>query len=185
MCHNKLIAKLRHTIGDGLLTDWISDFFTDRSQFVMFEQVASETVPVTSGVLQGSVLGPLLFLIFINDITKNISCNIKLFADDCIIYNEIISRSDHLELADSLNHLAQWCADWQMSINPKETVCMTLTRKKEPVNYVYSVNGTRLEKVEQHKYLGVTITSQLRWDSHIDQITWTKSSQMSPNGPAI
>lgn len=170
VCHNTLFVNLRHTIADGPVTRWIGEFLSDRSQFVMFEQVASETVPVISGVPQGSVLGPLLFLILINNITKNVSCNIKLFADDCIVYKEITSYSDHLELAHSLNHLAQWCTDWQMSINLKKTVCMSQKRKKDPVNYVHSNNGVRLERVNQHKYLGVTITSQLRWDAHIHKI---------------
>lgn len=171
VCHNKLIAKLRSIIGDGILTSWVKDFLTNRSQYVLYDQVPSENLPVTSGVPQGSVLGPLLFLVFINDITDSISCTIRLFADDCIIYREINSHSDHLALSDSLHHLSNWCDMWQMSINPKKTVCMTITRKKEAIQYDYRIKGTRLEKVNAHKYLGVTITSSLRWDTHISNIT--------------
>lgn len=163
VCHNKLIAKLQNIIGDGLLTRWIEDFLTDHSQYVLLEQVPSETLPVMSGVPQGSVLGPLLFLIFINDITDNMSCNIRLFADDCIIYKEINSHSDHLALTDSFNHLSNWCDMWQMSMNPPKTVCMTITRKKEAIEYEYQVN--------EQNYLGVTIASNIRWDAHISNIT--------------
>ena len=85
VCHNKLISKLQNIVGDGEITNWVKDFLSDRSHVVVFEGASSRTASVNSGVPQGSVLGTLLFLIFINDITANINCKIKLFADDCII----------------------------------------------------------------------------------------------------
>lgn len=171
--HTKLIAKVEHAIGKGEVSAWITAFLTHRSQFVMFDHMPSDVVPVTSGVPQGSVLGPLLFLIFINDITNNIGCKIKLFADDCVIYKEINSHNDHLDLSDSLNTLAEWCSQWQMSINVNKSVAMTITRKKQPSHFTYIVNGTPLSMVEQQKYLGITLTSNLNWETHITNITTT------------
>lgn len=169
--HTKLMGKLENVIGKGAISAWVKDFLSNRSQFVVFENTPSETVPVTSGVPQGSVLGPLLFLIFINDITSNIECNIKLFADDCIIYREINSYTDHLMLNTSLSKITKWCSDWQMTINIKKSVTMTVSTKKQPSMFTYFINDIPLSKVSQHKYLGITLTSDLRWDSHITNIT--------------
>lgn len=171
--HAKLISKLRAIIGEGPITAWITSFLSQRLQYTVCDQAPSDTVPVTSGVPQGSVLGPLLFLIFINDITCNLDCHIKLFADDCIIYKEIKGPKDHCTLNSSLQKIAEWCNTWQMSINKKKSVCMTITAKKNPSNFSYVLEGTVLTKVNQHKYLGVTLTSTLQWDSHIDIITST------------
>lgn len=113
VCHSKLIIKLENIIGDG-------------------EHIVSNRVPVTSGVPQGSVLGPLLFLVYINDITTNINCKIKLFADDRIIYREIKKDQDHYSLNESLNTITKWCSDWQMKINVKKSAFMMITRKKRP-----------------------------------------------------
>ena len=76
-------------------------------------------VPVTSGVPQGTVLGPLLFLVFINDLPDNVSSNVRLFADDCLLYRRINTPEDTNILQQDLRHLEEWEAKWQMSFNPK------------------------------------------------------------------
>lgn len=120
VCHNKLIAKIEAFLGSSQFTCWIKDFLLSRKQFVFFESAKSKTVSVSSGVPQGSVLGLLLFLIYINDIATDINSNIKLFVVDCVIYQEINSHTDHLSLSASLNTISEWCRLWQMSIDGKK-----------------------------------------------------------------
>ena len=96
----------------GSTHKWITSWLSGRFQKVVLDGQASD--PVLSGVPQGSVLGPVLFLIFIDDLPENIRSSVRLFADDCVLYRNIESPTDCQILQDDLNRLAQWEADWQM-----------------------------------------------------------------------
>lgn len=127
---------------------------------------------VTSGVPQGSVLGPLLFLLYVNDVcnvcTEGVT--VKLFADDTVIYTEVTSVKDQVKLQTCLGEISSWCHKWQMSINVEKTVSMSVTRKKEKYQFVYSLYGAPLAHVENYKYLGVHICSNLSWNLHLDNV---------------
>lgn len=168
--HKKLISKLRSTLGNGPIINWIEDYLTNRSQYVVVNNEISSTALVTSGVPQGCVLAPLLFLIFINDLPSNIQVKIKLFADDCILYNEINTVNDHDDLNSALHEVVIWCHKWQMELNIKKTAFLCVTRKKQRSEYVYSINNIPLTRVHEHKYLGLIISHDLRWESHINSI---------------
>jgi hypothetical protein len=131
----------------------------------------SDWAKVQSGVPQGSVLGPLLFLIYINDITKEISCNIRLFADDCILYKEIKNQEDSILLQRDLDKLVKWSEQWQMRFNVKKCSIMQISNKRNKTGYNYTMNNTILQHVTSHPYLGVEIQDDLRWDDHINKIT--------------
>ena len=95
---------------------WITSWLSERSQEVVLDGLASDQDPVLSGVPQGSVLGPVLFLIFINDLPENIRSSVRLFADDCVLYRNIESPMDCQILQDDLNSLTQWETDWKNEI---------------------------------------------------------------------
>lgn len=109
--------KLGTILNNEQLLNWIAAYINNRKQFVVFNGETSEILGVDSGVPQGSVLGPLLFLLFINDIVCNIPVKIRLYADDCVIYTEVNSTADQILLNDALNKIVQWCDMWQMCIN--------------------------------------------------------------------
>ena len=134
---------------------------------------ASDPVPVLSGVPQGSVLGPVLFLIFINDLPDNIRSSVRLFADDCVFYRNINSPKDCEILQEDLNSLARWETDWQIKFNVAKCHSMRVTRHLpgKQIQLNYSLHQQILEEVQSTKYLGITINDSLDWGQHISKIT--------------
>ena len=110
---------------------WINYFLTNRTQQVFLEGIASGTVDVTSGVPQGSILGPILFLIFINDLPQSLSSKVRHFADDAILYFEVASVDDCQMLQSDLNKLTEWEEKWLVSLNSSKCEVLTVTRKKQ------------------------------------------------------
>ena len=122
--------------------------------------VKSDWAPVLSGVPQGTVLGPLLFSLYINDISSDIESEIRLFADDCVCYREIKDEEDTMKLQRDIDRLGSWARKWGMRFQPVKCNMMQLTRKRiKKIHASYTLEGTNLENVESIKYLGVfTIT---------------------------
>lgn len=118
-------------------------------------------------------------MIFINDIAQDIPVKIRLFADDFILYNEIHSTDDQVSLNKALSQITNWCTLWQMQINHSKTVAMTLARKMNPLTFTYSISGNNLSVVSSYKYLGVVITSDLRWNDHVTYIHQKAMRQLS------
>ena len=110
--HRRLLFKLDHYGIRGSTHKWISSWLSERSQNVVLDGQASDSVPVLSGVPQGSVIGPVLFLIFINDLPDNIRSSVRLFADDCVLYRNIKSPIDCQILQNDLNSLSQRETDY-------------------------------------------------------------------------
>ena len=117
---------------------------------------ASDPVTVLSGVPQGLVLGPVLFLNFINDIPENIKSSIRRFADDCVLYRNTESPMDCQILQDDLNSLTQWETDWQMKFNVAKCHSMRVTQHPPDtrIQFDYTLHQQRLEQVQSAKYLG-------------------------------
>ena len=147
---------------------WVKEFLLGRSQRVRVDGQISEEVRVTSGVPQGNVLGPLLFLAYVNDIWRNNESNPRLFADDCIIYREIMDSSNIDKLQTGLNRLGEWAIENKMKVNPgkSKAVSFTKSRVKERIRYYF---GYQLILEESSfKYLGIIIRSDLNWADHVN-----------------
>ena len=127
-------------------------------------------VPVTSGVPQGSVLGPLLFLLYINDLPQNIQSQVRLFADDKAVYLTVDSSGDRDTLQVDLDTLQEWQRAWDMVFNPSKCQVLHITRLKQPLNTQYTLHDQVLEATDTAKYLGVTISKDLSWNGHISSI---------------
>ncbi|MEW8546483.1 MAG: reverse transcriptase family protein, partial [Candidatus Thiodiazotropha sp.] len=169
--HSKLIWKLhQYGIRSNVLS-WICAFLGDRSQQVVVGGEESGSVPVTSGVPQGSVLGPILFLIYINDLPDKVTSQVRLFADDTALYLTIEGASDSSALQQDLDKLSVWESDWDMEFNPSKCQVVQVTGSRKPLNAIYKLHGQILETVTCAKYLGVDISSDLSWGSHIDRVT--------------
>ena len=112
--HRKLLNKVKSHGISGHIHRWISDWLCDRKQRVVLNGKFSDWRNVSSGVPQGSVLGPILFLIYINDLDEDVKCKISKFADDTKIANRVISLSQQQELQNDLNTLGEWAVDSQM-----------------------------------------------------------------------
>ena len=162
--HERLLLKVHaYGIRDSLLS-WVRSFLTNRQQRVVLRGHYSSWTAVVSGVPQGTVLGPILFLIYINDITRNVESQSKLFADDMKVYKALRNvHEDTQILQDDLNALEQWSPDWQLSFNTTKCEVMRISQKNDTSSPGYHLCGNRLNNVFKTKDLGIYITSNLSW----------------------
>ena len=171
--HHMLLNKLEQYGISGSLLQWFRSYLSDRYQRVALDGTLSEWLPVTSGVPQGSILGPLLFLVYINDMPEYVGqgSSIALFADDSKLYRPINSASHHL-LQSDLSGLHNWSNDWGMTFNPSKCKVMHMSRKKvcSSASLQYHLNDKPLESVTHISALGVIVSKDLSWANHIEDI---------------
>lgn len=136
----------------------------------MSEGATSPPSPVTSGVPQGSVLGPLLFLTYINDLPNGLTSTVKLFADDTLLYGMVVDDSDCDNLQEDVNKLEIWQHEWQMQFNPSKCNIICISNKQRPPQRTYFFCGSKLEQVDSASYLGITVNRKLKWSEHISSI---------------
>lgn len=168
--HKKLIQKLEYYGVRGKVQNWIKSFLSERLQRVVVNGETSKWHNVESGVPQGTVLGPHLFLLFINDINNSVKGTTRLFADDCLLYHKIKSSADELSLQKDLDTLVAWADTWGMKFNPSKCNIMRITRKRNPEVPNYSMLGVNLEVKDEIPYLGVIIQSNLSWNRQTEKI---------------
>jgi len=170
--HKGLLFKLRQVGITGPLLFWLNSYLTDRHQKVVIDGQSSDWIKIEAGVPQGSILGPLLFVIFINDIINELQTNIRLFADDTSLFHSIIdSLVTQRLLNQDLQKISEWAAQWLMIFNVLKNEVMTFSLRTNPlVQPPLFFDGTVLKEVTQHTHLGLTFSSNMSWKPHVDRI---------------
>ena len=165
--HEHLLLKL-HCLGiTGQLLHWLRSFLTCRFQRVTINSNYSDWLPVRSGVPQGSVLGPLLFLLYVDDLPSVVSYStLKLFADDVALYREVTSPADCLLLQKDLDSIYYWTLKWQLRLNASKCLAFFISNKKKLISFTYKIHNTLIAWNSIVKYLGVHIKSNLSWSYH-------------------
>ena len=176
--HEKLLHKLHQYGMRGKNLCWVRSFLNRRTQTVVVEGDESTSVPVTSGVPQGSVLGPILFLVYINDLPDSVTSSVRLFADDTALYLSFNKQNHGKSLQEDLDSLQSWEKEWDMEFNPGKCQVIQVTRSRKPIPSVYYLHGQVLEVVDHAKYLGVTISSDLKWDKHVENVSKSASRSL-------
>ncbi len=173
--HSRLLQKLENLGIRGQILSWIGAFLQDRRQRVLLKNGTSDWEPVISGVPQGSILGPVLFLLYVNDLPDITQNTAKMFADDTKLYARIQDEQDCENLQRDLNHLSVWSRQWLLNFNADKCVVL---RIKSSLNYIYTLNGTYLQEVKSQKDLGVTISNTLHPSNHISTIVKRANSRI-------
>lgn len=168
--HDLLISKLKSIGIDIQLVDWFHSYLKNRSLYVAFNGEKSFTFSPTTGVPQGSVLGPLLFSIFINDLCPLLKCHFLLYADDLKIYVRVTSLSDVIRLQTDINALFRWSVNNKIKLNVKKCYFMPFSNKISPIFPIYIMNNAPLNEVTSIRDLGVDFDRKLSFVGHINNI---------------
>jgi hypothetical protein len=169
--HRRLILKLQSYGINGYLPSWIQDFLSGRTQYVSVNGTSSAYTDVSSGVPQGSVLGPSLFIYYINDLPDTVDCKVKIFADDTKAYKSVETVQDNEKLQSCIDNLTDWTDKWLLQFNSQK--CKVLHLGKNNVQYQYVIrNGNDvhvLESTVAERDLGVIVDPLLNFDTHISE----------------
>ena len=145
----------------GNTLQWIKSFLSDRKQRVRVENEFSSCTSVKSGFPQGLVLGPILFVMFINDMPDIVKSMCLLFADDAKIFRSVHHSSDYTELQEDLNELTKWPTRWQLPFNTDK--CKSLHIGNNNKKLTYEMDGKKLKQVKEEKDLGVLVDDELKF----------------------
>ena len=176
--HNRLLLKCAKYGVTGKINNWLSAFLKNRNQRVVVGGDYSKWVEVESGVPQGTVLGPLLFLLYINDLPDNLHSQVRLFADDCVVYRNVTTIKDTQLLQKDLESLSKWESCWQMSFNADKCFVLRIPGSRTPITSEYKLGNATLQETDSHSYLGVEIQKDLKWNTHINKITASASKTL-------
>lgn len=176
--HILLLKKISAMGIHGSLLRWCESYLLGRSQLVMIRGYTSRSKLIPTGVPQGSHLGPLFFLVFINDLTAKINCSFKMYADDLKLYMRIKTADDATFFQYEIDKVFSWCCQNKMILNIDKCSHIKFSKKRNPLTCTYNLNETPLKEVSNIKDLGVTVDSSFNFRSHIDNVV-KKASQLS------
>ena len=169
--HSLLIHKLKNSYHlKDLAIKWFVSYLSDRRQRVIVNGKTSKWTTVLSGVPEGSLLAPLLFSLFINDLPREVNSGCLLYADDVKIFRKIVSPSDGLLLQRDLDRLTAWSVRWGLTLNPRKCKSFTITLRRAPVQTEYYINATKLEHVGEIRDLGIMLDTKLTFASHVNNV---------------
>lgn len=171
--HRRLLIKLKAYGVSGNVLNWIEDFLKDRKQRVIMGDCISDWCDIHSGVPQGSVLGPIFFVIFINDLPSRVKNSIcKLYADDNKLISEIKDLADCLKMQEDIDELVKWSEEWLLGFNTEKCKIMHIGKKNPNFVYEMKSNGQKLalETTILERDLGVMISSNLKWENQVDAV---------------
>jgi hypothetical protein len=173
--HRRLIAKLRAYGISGLVLNWIEAFLKNRRQRVVQGEIVSSWAEIFSGVPQGSVIGPLLFVIYINDLPSDLENVSKLYADDTKIISKVDSAESVKRVQKDLDRAFKWTEDWLLKFNVNKCVVMHYGHNNK--NSPFYIDGKQLVKSDSERDLGVTFSINLKWKNQVVTAT-SKANQM-------
>ena len=168
--HRRLLHKIKGYGVGGDILNWVTDFLSNRTQYVSLDGINSNLTNVTSGVPQGSVLGPTLFIYYINDLPDVVNTLLYIFADDTKSYDKSENEDDQLKLQKSVDNLVTWSNDWLLGFNCDKCKCLHLGKNNMKCNYTIQQNGktTVMSETTCEKDLGIHIDPLLNFDKHIE-----------------
>jgi len=165
-----ICAQKLRTLGVcGRLIAWLSDYLSNRKQRVVINGRISDYIIIQAGVPQWSILGPLLFLIYINDIIYGIGLNIYLHADDTFLMRVITDPLENSRIMNNdLEMINDWSKQWTVKFSPAKSKQLIVTSKPARINYAeLQLDGTEIKRVKTHSHLGMLFTENFSWESHI------------------
>ena len=173
--HQPLMSKICSLGLNGNIVTWLNNYLAKRTQAVVVNGSESRTIPVLSGVPQGSALGPLLFLIYIDDLPGSVAsaCSmVNLFADDVLLYHIIAKEADYEVLQTAISLIEGWSILNFLTFNISKCKYMVISRKPSPIQppTQLQLHGKPLHMVESYKYLGLLLSSNMSWSAHIESI---------------
>ena len=176
--HAGLLFKLRQLGISAKIVSWIESYLSNRFQRVVIHGQTSSWLPIEAGVPQGSILGPLLFLVYINDLVDDISCDVRLFADDTCLLEIVQNPTESAQhLNSNLLHIQNWGKMWRVTFNALKSLSVVFTAKiKKPHHPPVHLDQLVIPETTSHTHLGIALSSNLSWNSHISRIV-NKASQ--------
>ena len=170
--HRRLIYKMKKYGLSDKICSWVNDFLSNRKQRVKVNGEFSTWKDVTSGIPQGSVLGPILFVLFINDLPEEVDSTVYLFADDTKIYRQVATTGDVSTLQNDIDNLFNWSSTWLLRFHPDKCKALHISNRSSSAGGVYTMNkyeggSVTLEAITNEKDIGVTMDKRLQFEEHI------------------
>ena len=168
--HKGLLVKLEAAGVQGPALSWFASYLSNRQQRTQVASIVSSPSGLSSGVPQGAILSPLLFIIYVNNIVHATGASVNLFADDTSAFLIDSSPSSHaVRLQESVDSLSQWFDRWLLSVNIQKTAVMVFrSNQQQQIQLSVSYKGEQIPQVRVHKHLGLTFNDSLTWEDHVN-----------------